>query len=487
MHFLKSPYAAWPPEKISAHFRRRKNVVYFPVEDEKETTPEKIAGILENRFETLGETYTLPAGFDWRKNPSQDIEWHIMLHKFYYAVGLGRYFHENGDRRYLDKWVDLTANWIEQQIEPGFIASDVTGRRIQNWIFSHYYFVSHECNAVLPAEFYVKFLRSLHEQVSWLCENLTPGRNHRTLELSAIFLAAVVFPEMQDADRWLEFSKKELFKNMQADFQQDGVHCEQSTDYHHIVLRNFLGVRRLAKMNGVDMPDGFDSLIQLALEFTKHCHKPDGHIPSLSDGDAESYLYLLKHGYELYDDPELQYVLTQGEKGAPPKQRSRGFTSSGYYILRSGWGENGRPFRDEQYFVFDCGPLGRGNHGHFDLLSFEMYAYGKSLIVDPGRYTYDEFNGFNWRVLFRGTSYHNTVTVDGKNQTHYLNRGEGKRHKINGPSPDYKMKTFLSEAGFDYLHGIAKSHEYDAVHKRKIFFVRPDYWIVTDILTAEQE
>ncbi|MFQ5628507.1 MAG: heparinase II/III family protein [bacterium] len=484
MDFLKPPYSTWSPEKLCAHFRGRKEIEYFPVEDHKETTPEKMAGILDDRFETLGETFTLPAGFDWQKNPSQDIEWHIMLHKFYYAVGLGRYFHESGDRRYLDKWVELTESWIDQGVEPGLIASDVTGRRIQNWIFAHYYFVNKTSEAALPKNFFAKFLRSLHEQASWLIENLTPGRNHRTLELYAIFLTAVVFPEMHDADYWLDFSKQELFKNMQEDFQQDGVHCEQSTDYHHIVLRNFLGVRRLAKMNNIDMPDGFDALIQLALEFAKYCHKPDGFIPSLSDGDAENYVNLLDQGLELYHDPELLYVATKGEKGRPPKQRSRGFTQSGYYFLRGGWGENGTKFKDEQYLVFDCGPLGRGNHGHFDLLSFELYAYGRSLIVDPGRYTYDESGDFNWRVLFRGTSYHNTVTVDGKNQTRYLFNERRQKFKIKGPAPDYEMRGYVSQPGFDYLHGIAKSHEYDTVHERKIFFACLDYWIVTDLLTS---
>ena len=69
--------------------------------------------------------------------------------------------------------------------------------------------------------------------------------------------------------------------------------------------------------------------------------------------------------------------------------------------------------------MFDCGPLGEGNHGHLDCLSFELAAHGRSLVVDPGRYTYSEAGETNWRVHFRGTAAHNTVCVDGRNQTRY--------------------------------------------------------------------
>ncbi len=60
---------------------------------------------------------------------------------------------------------------------------------------------------------------------------------------------------------------------------------------------------------------------------------------------------------------------------------------------------------DGQYLVFDCGALGEGNHGHLDCLSFELAAFGRSLIVDPGRYTYFEGGPMNERAAFRGTQH----------------------------------------------------------------------------------
>ncbi|MBK8815217.1 MAG: alginate lyase family protein [Methylococcaceae bacterium] len=481
--FLKAPYSTWSADELLSYFQTRNGISYFTVVNEAEITPEKIDAILSNAFTLNEETYSFDDRVDWLNNPSTDIEWSIMLHKFYYAVGLGIAFQETGDDRYADQWMELTSSWIAT-VPVDFLSSDVTGRRIQNWVFAHYYFVS-ECRAKsITPEFYLAFLKSLHQQVTYLCQHLTPARNHRTLELYTVFLVAVIFPELKDAKHWLQFSMAELVENIQSDILDDGVHCELSTDYHHIVLRNFLAVRRLAAMNNIAFPQEFDERIKKALAFSVYVHKPDGTIPSLSDGDTGCFLALLEQGYELYGSEDMRYVATQGKFGIPPNLRSKAFLSGGYYILRSGWGESSEDYRDERYFVFDCGDLGAGNHGHLDLLSFEMAAYGQSLVVDPGRYTYDESGEINWRVLFRGTSYHNTVSVDAKNQTRYEFHKE--KFKIKGRQPDYELKTFISRPGFDYLHGIANSHEYPVTHERKILFINGEYWLICDVLRANE-
>jgi len=490
--FLRAPFDRHSPAGLLEHFRNRANVRFFAIADPEETRRDRIDAILWNRFEFNGETFTMPQSIDWLVNPSDDVEWHILLHKFYYSVGLGMAYVETGQRHYLDKWVALTSSWMEQT-PPGFIAADVTGRRVQNWIYAYHCFVIQSRQAPLPPEFHRRLLRSLAEQVSYLCDNLTPARNHRTLELYAIFLAGVVFPEMRDAQHWIEFALGEIARNMQTDLLPDGVHCELSTDYHQLVVKNYLCVRRLARLNGIDVPAQMDERLTRALEFCMHIHKPDGVVPALSDGDARSFLDLLMQGHELYRREDMLYVATRGERGRPPGARSVHFPDGGYAVLRSGWGEQSTAFGDEQYLVLDCGALGLGNHGHFDCLSFELAAYGHSLIVDPGRYTYSEAGETNWRVRFRGTAYHNTVVVDGKDQTRYEPRVVKEasrhavgsvRHKVTGAAPDHEMRAFVSRPGFDFLHGVAASHEYDAVHERRLFFAFGEYWIVCDMLSG---
>ena len=156
-------------------------------------------------------------------------------------------------------------------------------------------------------------------------------------------------------------------------------------------------------------------------------------------------------------------------------------------MQRSGWGERGAAFADERWLLLDAGPLGDGGHGHYDALHLEAYAYGRPLVVDPGRYTYSE-SGPNWRHWFKGTAAHNTVTVDGLDQTPYR-RGKPKpdraararvlwRHRTDDDGPDD------SGPDLDVVRAQVHSSCYDAVHTRDVVFVAGEYWLVADHLLA---
>jgi hypothetical protein len=99
------------------------------------------------------------------------------------------------------------------------------------------------------------------------------------------------------------------------------------------------------------------------------------------------------------------------------KCSSIALNQSGYYLLQHG--DLNSPERIS--VVFDCGPLGMGSlagHGHADALSFTLRAFGRDVLVDPG--TYDYFSYPQWREYFRGTRAHNTIVVDGRNQSEML-------------------------------------------------------------------
>jgi len=253
------------------------------------------------------------------------------------------------------------------------------------------------------------------------------------------------------------------------------------------VLKNLLAIKQLAQDNHIEFPAGFDEAVCRALEFSLWSHKPDGKIPSLSDGDTGCFHELLEQGDRLYGNSQLRFASSFGGSGEPPLARSRVFNQSGYCILRSPWQNKGDKFTDGRYLIFDCGPLGAGNHGHLDLLNIEVAAYGRALIVDPGRYTYDEGGETNWRVRFRSTNFHNTVQVDGKNQARYEYSPRHRKFRITGPQPEPELREFVTTSHFDYVHGIARSHEYTATHERKIFFAAHDYWVLCDHLEDEIE
>jgi hypothetical protein len=103
-----------------------------------------------------------------------DVEWHILLHKFYYAVGLGLAWQRTATRATCGAWRQLLDGWM-RGTPPGFIAADVTGRRVQNWIYSLHYLVLHAAPRRWTAPSVRRLLHSLHEQVEFLCATSRPS------------------------------------------------------------------------------------------------------------------------------------------------------------------------------------------------------------------------------------------------------------------------------------------------------------------------
>jgi len=147
-------------------------------------------------------------------------------------------------------------------------------------------------------------------------------------------------------------------------------------------------------------------------------------------------------------------------------------------VQRSGWGGGDRPIADERYLIFDCGAIGDGGHGHYDALNVEIAAHGGPLVVDPGRYTYCD-DPPHWRRWFKGTAAHNTVTIDGLDQTPY------RRGKPKGAVADARLLQRVTGDGLDLLWGEVASPAYDVVHRRRILFVADEYWLIEDALDAQ--
>lgn len=402
----------------------------------------------------------------------EDEEWRIEWYKFYYGLDLAHAFAVTGDEKYRTTWKQLVQSWIAQ-MTAGCDSSDVAARRIQNWIYAWNAFSK---TGSFEPQFEDEIIRSMAAQVSHLRNNLTAERNHRTLELYALFIAALALPELNN-DNLLEFATAELHRNLLTDVRPDGVHREQSTHYHATALRSFLGARENAKCFGLQFPAGYDERLKQACEFLLHVQRPDGLISALSDADTGSYSDLLELAAFVFDRSDFLYVATAGALGEPPAELCPSFPDGGYFIQRSGWGSAETSFSNEKYLVFDCGPLGDGGHGHYDLLNIEVAANGRALIVDPGRFTYVEDDA-QWRRYFKGTAAHNTVCVDDLDQTPYH------RGKVKGAVAQGRLLSRVTAPGFDMLCGEVRSSLYDAVHTRRIFFVAGEYWLIVDSLRA---
>ena len=217
-----------------------------------------------------------------------------------------------------------------------------------------------------------------------------------------------------------------------------------------IALRSFAGARENARRHGFALPDGFEERLRARRRVRRATAAGrtarSRRSPTPTPATTRTLLELL---------------------GVEPGETDASFPDGGYFTQRS----------DERFLIFDCGPLGDGGHGHYDLLSFEAWAGGRPLVVDPGRYTYAE-GPPNLRHWFKGTAAHNTVCVDGLDQTPYA------RKAPSGPAAAAALPRAHER---DELVGEAHSPAYEAVHRRRVAFVDDRYWVIEDTLAGERE
>jgi hypothetical protein len=146
--------------------------------------------------------------------------------------------------------------------------------------------------------------------------------------------------------------------------------------------------------------------------------------------------------------------------------------------MRSDWTDRAR------VLAFDAGPQGMGTsaHGHADALSFVCSADGVDWLIDPGTYVYTASRA--WRDFFRSTAAHNTAVVDDQDQAEPVDWFKWRK------LPRVHLEQAISSPSLDYAvasHDGYASLPKPVFHKRRILFVKPDYWLISDELTGEGE
>ena len=270
-----------------------------------------------------------------------------------------------------------------------------------------------------------------------------------------------------------------LAENAATDVFADGVHCECSSDYHMIVLRSFVGSdRQRAAWPGSPSRRCWSERTRASATSRCTCSDPTARrrrCPTAIPGDFRT---LLRRAGELLDRPDLLWAASGGAEGSPPATRAASFPVGGYFVQRSGWGDDGRAYADERWSVLDCGPLGDGGHGHYDQLSVELMADGHLSPSTPGRYTYAEDDTRLARV------------VQGDRRAQHRDRRRPRPDAVppgqaEGPDLDRATAVAAHRAGPRRpVRPASVSPQYDAVHTRTLALVDDDYWVVHDRLRA---
>jgi len=434
----------------------------------------KVVQNASNQFQLKGSYYDFGDKINWTKEHA-DMHWQLSLCRMgWFEEFIGIYQHTK-DEKYVHSWMNQIESWLELD-DPGYPRTIDTGRRMENWVKSHWMFVTKLKSLSVTPEFNAQMLASMAEQAEFLYnpDNWRRYSNWGSFENSGFSKFVIMFPEFKRNRMWLREIYFRMHSQLDESFYDEGMHIEVCPSYHGHELKVWLDFLKLAKLNKVKNPwhtqiplRPLEELFIPPARALMHYYKPTGNMPQVGDTDLRDEREILSELAKFWDLPDLEYVASDGQLGDPPSDVSVAYPEVGYFIMRSGWGNQSLPFDKELYLLFDCGS-NYPWHGHFDILNLVVTAYGYDLLKDAGRYTYNEGSE---RDYFKSTAAHNTIVVDKKDQP-----------KKYTPPPAH----WYSSPNCDYVVGVNDCNS-EISHTRSVLFVKPEYWIVIDRLTGKGE
>jgi hypothetical protein len=485
---------------------------------------EEAERLCAHRLEILGHgEVELGSPVDWHRDPVTGARWERRFWSDYDLVrgdtpGDAKRVHEANrhqhlprlakayflfdEERYARDVVEQILGWIDQNPRGQGVhwhSSLEIALRATSWMWALLWILPSRALDETAARRIGKSLFAQLDHVHAYPSLYTSPNTHLIGEAAALVVAGLLFVDSERGRTWLAQGARWLDRALAQQIGADGVHAELSTCYHCYALDFGLQVVALARRNRHPLPAALERRVDSMLDFVAEVTRPDGTLPLLGDDDGGRALALESTHYrdpgDLLCSGAVLFGRVPGGRRPPFRETTlwllgqqafgewralsaavgapnhASFPEAGYFVQRTGW----RPW--DSHLVFDCGGLGRlgGGHGHADALSLALFAGGRELLVDPGTFVY---NGApEWRDAFRSTGAHNTALVDGLPQSE--------------PGGTFRWSTRASARllddrhgdGIDYLCGEHDGYQrlpHAIVHRRRLLFVRPDYWIVID-------
>jgi hypothetical protein len=436
---------------------------------------------------------------DFEEVGDSKITWELNRHQHF--VTLAKAYRLTGDDRFA---AEIFAQWTHWHQENPYAtginwaSSLEVAFRTLSWTWT--FFLLQECPLFTPElrrQWQAALSLNGRHIVTYLSTYFSPN-THLLGEALALFFLGTLFPGHRGAARWQRKGWEILQHEAAKQTREDGFYFEQSTYYHVYAVDILLHARILAALNGVPNSREFEQILQRMLNALLLLSRA-GVPPSMGDDDggrlfdparnrAEHMLDPLATGAILYrrgdfkflaGDPREETLWLLGAKrlaefaslpSQAPLATSTALVESGFYRMADA--------PSQQQWLIDAGPLGAGSggHGHADALSVSLVRNGRNLLIDSGTFEYVGISGERSRL--RGTGAHNTMQVDGRDQS----EGTGPFSWESGPQP--KVEQWITGQQFDLFQG---SHDgycrlpSPVIHRRWVVHRKGQFCLVRDL------
>jgi uncharacterized heparinase superfamily protein len=336
---------------------------------------ERAAEVIAGRFTFLGETRAR----SWTAADASHL-WRFHLHYFDYARDLAIYALYRDRASAYSAFRDLVTSWIDAHQRLGGDAWHpyTISLRIVNWCETAIVF---RPELDQDAAFAARLHQSIAAQAQFLSRHIEHDvRGNHVLENARGLLRAAAFFDGDAPEEWRRIAMALLEREIPEQILSDGGHFERAPGYHVRVMDVLADIAMLAPEPWIE------NAVERMRTFLDVITPPNGRLPLLKD---------------------TVLLDTRIQNNAP--QTSRWLEASGYAVIRDD--------TRGDHLIADFGrvcPDYLPAHAHADIFSYELTIGGQPVIVDSGVFEYAEGE---WRTWFRSTAAHNTVDVDGRDQS----------------------------------------------------------------------
>jgi Heparinase II/III-like protein/Heparinase II/III N-terminus len=369
-----------------------------------------------------------------------DVKYVWEVNRLQHLVLLGLAFRQTSNVAYRDEIVRQTLSWISDNpfmMGVNWKSPLEAALRLISWAS-----VACLVGNQLPAIFHEKIRVSIyqHQYFIWkFFSKHSSANNHLIGEMSGLYVASIIWPLYRESKSWRAIARKTLIRETLRQVEPDGVGRELATEYQLFILEFLLMAGALGQVTGDPFPQPFWQRLNCMIRFLSAISDRNGNFPIFGDGDSGQVIALphapqmrvrslVRLGRldreripDLAESDARTRLLLWGQSPdnipvTPQPEGQQGlrvFPQGGYYVLADGQDRG-----DTMMVVFDAGALGLPPlyaHGHADALSFWLSYGGQEFLVDPGTFCY--YGQELWRDYFRSTAAHNTLRVDGQDQS----------------------------------------------------------------------